>query len=162
MSAVEALVPGSVEWHRFRWEGARLRRYNNTHQDRFAAALRLREHLKSLVDQHPHAQHFVIAHSHGGNVALHALRDPALAAGVQGVACLATPTGAPRDVQPYMAALTDATRKIGWLSYLVLTAVPLWAIGKACGFVPGRRRFQDFGPRQACHGLRNRQDVHGP
>lgn len=39
----------------------------------------------------PRAPHFVIAHSHGGNVALYALRDEGLKDRTTGVACLATP-----------------------------------------------------------------------
>lgn len=52
---------------------------------------RLRRHLHTLLDKYPDAQHFVIAHSHGGNIALYALRDPELQQKLRGVACLATP-----------------------------------------------------------------------
>jgi hypothetical protein len=51
----------------------------------------LRNHLSTVMRQHPGAEHFIIAHSHGGNVALYAMRDDVLRNGVRGVVCLATP-----------------------------------------------------------------------
>ena len=69
----------------FRWSG------RNTHTARVRAAEGLRAYLESRIKQCASARHFLICHSHGGNVALYALRDPALMGKVSGVACLATP-----------------------------------------------------------------------
>ena len=73
----------------FRWSGM------NWPSARYRAADRLREHLRDTAARHPDLGHYVIAHSHGGNVALYALRDAAaderpgdLPAGV---VCLSTP-----------------------------------------------------------------------
>ena len=63
----DALESGSVEVHRFCWSG------RNRQADRFQAATELRSHLTRLVEQHPEANHVVVAHSHGGNVALYAV-----------------------------------------------------------------------------------------
>lgn len=51
----------------FNWSG------KNSHCERRSAAVRLTEHLKDQIALHPGADHWIIAHSHGGNVALHAV-----------------------------------------------------------------------------------------
>lgn len=51
---------------RFVWSG------RNSHRARAGAAHGLAEHLRQQLTEHPRARHWVIAHSHGGNVALHA------------------------------------------------------------------------------------------
>jgi alpha-beta hydrolase superfamily lysophospholipase len=45
---------------------------------RLRAAERLKIHLEALISVYPTAHHYVIAHSHGGNVAMYALQDEAL------------------------------------------------------------------------------------
>ena len=68
----------------FRWTG------RNSHAARLDAASRLCEHHAAVKKMHPRASHYVIAHSHGGNVALYAYRHPEFK-DVAGVACLSTP-----------------------------------------------------------------------
>ena len=48
----------------FEWSG------RNTHKARVKAGYRLADHIRELKKHYPIAQHFVVAHSHGGNVAL--------------------------------------------------------------------------------------------
>ena len=55
------------------------------------AAQRLRQQLLQASKEPPFVPHFIIAHSHGGNIAFSALDDPAVAEYVRGVGCLATP-----------------------------------------------------------------------
>ena len=50
----------------FTWSG------RNSHRARSRGALALAEHLQQQVTEHPGATQWMIAHSHGGNVALHA------------------------------------------------------------------------------------------
>jgi hypothetical protein len=69
----------------FRWSGA------NSIKQRTAAADDFRRHLFDKLDEFPQAQHMVIAHSHGGNVAFWAIKDEYLAKRILGVATLATP-----------------------------------------------------------------------
>ena len=71
----------------FKWSG------ENSIIARAAAADLLRAQLlKQLEDQrYTKAKHIVVAHSHGGNVALIATSDANLAAKISGVACLGTP-----------------------------------------------------------------------
>src|SRR4029077_16813997 len=55
------------------------------------AAEDLKLHLASLLERFPDAAHFVIGHSHGGSVALYAMRDDTIRKRLRGVACLSTP-----------------------------------------------------------------------
>ncbi len=43
------------------------------------------------MEQFPHSAHYVIAHSHGGNVAMLAARDGSIASRLAGVVCISTP-----------------------------------------------------------------------
>ena len=85
---LEELSP-DVVFLPFRWSGM------NWPSARYAAARRLRDHLRVTSERYPERNHFVLAHSHGGNVALYALRDagaePPPAWLPAGVVCLSTP-----------------------------------------------------------------------
>jgi hypothetical protein len=70
---------------RFPWSGA------NRNSDRIEAGKKLADALNENVASHPDAAHFVIAHSHGGNLALYALRDPRLQERLSGIVCMNTP-----------------------------------------------------------------------
>lgn len=76
---------GRVLINRFGWSGG------NSYWAREEAGKDLRQRLSRSVDQHRDAHHFVIAHSHGGNVALYALNEPRLAKSMSGLVTLATP-----------------------------------------------------------------------
>ena len=69
----------------FRWSG------HNSVSARWEAALRLRETVAQSSREFPGAHQVVVAHSHGGNVALWAFSDPAAAARVLKVIALSTP-----------------------------------------------------------------------
>jgi hypothetical protein len=58
--------------------------------------------LTALLARWPDAQHFVIGHSHGGNIAFQAMRDAAVESRIAGVVCLSTPflCAAPRNLGP--------------------------------------------------------------
>jgi hypothetical protein len=58
-------------------------------RDRAVKALRL--HLRKKFEEFPNAEHFIVAHSHGGNVALMAAAQPDIANRLSGVATLSTP-----------------------------------------------------------------------
>jgi hypothetical protein len=90
--------PGSVLWSRissivpcstivrFGWSG------RNSFAARLRAGNELARQLRSQIVGHPGARHYVIAHSHGGNVALYALKaDPSLVSGLTGIICISTP-----------------------------------------------------------------------
>jgi hypothetical protein len=84
---------GRVIIRRFGWSGG------NSYMARQQAGNDLRQRLSEDVQRHRDAHHFVVAHSHGGNVALYALNDPRLAKSMSGLVTLATPflTCAPRN-----------------------------------------------------------------
>ncbi|MGH7513765.1 MAG: hypothetical protein ACREOQ_12665 [Gemmatimonadales bacterium] len=69
----------------FKWSG------RNSHKMRLRASKELELHLNEATRANPGAKHFVVAHSHGGNVALYALRQRALQMRLAGLATLATP-----------------------------------------------------------------------
>jgi pimeloyl-ACP methyl ester carboxylesterase len=74
-----------VAFRVFNWSGA------NSARARRAAAAELTADLIRLVEREPDARHFLIGHSHGGNVALQSLSDPRVRSKMAGVACLSTP-----------------------------------------------------------------------
>jgi hypothetical protein len=57
----------SITWRVFRWSGA------NVHRQRLAAAEALYAEIRALLAASPTDELFLIAHSHGGNMALKAL-----------------------------------------------------------------------------------------
>lgn len=70
----------------FEWSGL------NRHEDRREAALRLRCRLQQILTQHPNAFHFLIGHSHAGNIILRAIsRWRRLQETLCGAICIATP-----------------------------------------------------------------------
>lgn len=77
-------LPGNIVISRFPWSG------HNRFNARISAAADLRAHLEKLISTHPNAEHYVIGHSHGGNVALWAIANTNLC-GVVKVICLSTP-----------------------------------------------------------------------
>jgi hypothetical protein len=89
---------GDIAFRTFRWSGM------NWPSARYRAGRRLRDHCRETANRYPERSHYLVAHSHGGNVALYALRDfvdhaPADALPA-GVICLSTPfiTAQPRPV----------------------------------------------------------------
>lgn len=69
----------------FHWSG------RNSHRERVAAGTLLRDELLRRFEMFPEALHYLIAHSHGGNVCLYALRDSEVVARCSGLACISTP-----------------------------------------------------------------------
>jgi hypothetical protein len=87
------------------------------------AAEELQVRLRDLVREYSGARHFIIAHSHGGNVALYALQDEAIASKVSGVITLSTPFlwATLRDVGPikWDHIMTQFTRLIAGIIALI-------------------------------------------
>jgi hypothetical protein len=106
-------------FRRFRWSG------RNNHTGRAKAAKDLRNYLEHGLEQWPAATHVVIAHSHGGNVALYAMKDTSLLERVAGIACLSTPfiSVRKRDLGP------DQIRTLALALVAVVVAIP-WLLQK--------------------------------
>lgn len=114
-------LDGPVCVEPFVWSGS------PTASARFEAAERLASRLQDNATCSPNTRRFVIAHSHGGNIALYALRDDSVAASVDGLACMATPflVARRRDLG------REGTRSI-LLVLLILALVGYgWLIGPA-------------------------------
>lgn len=76
------------------WGSEKIVKVNDlTNSARLKGAEKLKEH---LLKQDPETTHYLVAHSHGGNVAMYALQDPEVARRVDGLICLATPFLYPR------------------------------------------------------------------
>ena len=97
---------GEVLFVPFRWSGM------NWPAARYRAARALREHFASIAERYPRHAHYIVAHSHGGNVTLYALRDAERAGGVvpDGAVCLSTPfiAAQPRRVTLFRFVATYA------------------------------------------------------
>ena len=87
---------GPLLFQRFAWSG------RNSISARQTAVRDLVRHLHGVTQRWPRAQHYVVAHSHGGNIAFYALSDRVLQDRIQGLVCLSTPflTVTPRDLGP--------------------------------------------------------------
>src|SRR5262249_47174563 len=83
--ALQARINNTVRFESFDWSGF------NLHRARLLASRRLADKLISTRKRFPGAKLIVVGHSHGGNVAAYALRDPIVAAAVDGLVSLATP-----------------------------------------------------------------------
>jgi pimeloyl-ACP methyl ester carboxylesterase len=75
---------GRIALMPLRWSGG------NTVRARARAAADLATHIDAVARRFPASNHYVIAHSHGGNVALYALRQRS-SVRISGLACLSTP-----------------------------------------------------------------------
>lgn len=78
-------LPGTIEIRPFQWSG------KNSFTAREIAARELREHIQSVDLEHPGSNQFIVAHSHGGNVALLAAGHKSVKDKVTGIICLSTP-----------------------------------------------------------------------
>jgi hypothetical protein len=78
-------LSGSVEFHQFVWSG------KNSTSARQKAGKALSTYMKAKIGEQPQAAHYIIAHSHGGNIAMYALRDSELQQSLSGLICLSTP-----------------------------------------------------------------------
>ena len=86
---LQSTLPAPVIFEYFEWTGG------FTVRARARASIELREKLRHRFAQHDRADHYIVAHSHGGNVVLSAL-DPNVAGSefskrVKMVICLSTP-----------------------------------------------------------------------
>jgi hypothetical protein len=74
--------------------------YDQTNKARLKGESELRNYLANQADPLDESErHFIIAHSHGGNVAMYALKNQNLSQNVCGLICLATPFLYPRKRQ---------------------------------------------------------------
>lgn len=129
----------SVRFERFIWPGRLLRGFNNSHSARLEAGRKLRDVLIRLEIERKPKRLFVIAHSHGGNVALYAARDTSEVR-LDAVVFLATPfiTCFPRSLpDPFLQLVKIAA----WTFLIMMLIVPILVIPFAIDLLKAPRLF---------------------
>jgi hypothetical protein len=118
-SLTKALAPAKILFVSYHWSGC------NSHRARVAGGVSLRRTRRQNLTQYPEAKHVMIAHSHGGNVAVYALNRFAQARKIAGVISLGTPyiEATPNDRR----ALARRARRSVFMSLLGLTCLVLWS-----------------------------------
>ncbi|MEQ8822895.1 MAG: hypothetical protein RIC14_00825 [Filomicrobium sp.] len=84
MADAEA-APPDITFDVFEWSG------RNTHKARTKAGHQLADHIRQLRKRNPHCRHFIVSHSHGGNIALFAHKHLPEDMHALGIATLGTP-----------------------------------------------------------------------
>lgn len=113
---------GETRIEPFRWSGS------NSARARQEASSSLRHHLHALIARYPSAHHAIIAHSHGGNIALTALADDRLAGRMLGVVTLGTPFLDAKVIEPrFPLSLVDG------LAAASFAGICVFALGAALG-----------------------------
>ena len=74
-----------LEFHPFIWDGG------NSHSSRLLAAKNLKSHILEINEKFPNSKHYLISHSHGGNVALYASKMKGFDNLIEGVVTFGTP-----------------------------------------------------------------------
>ena len=87
---------GRVVFDPFAWSG------RNSLATRRRAVQALVDRMQASIARWPEARHYLVGHSHGGNIAFQALAHPVVGERVAGVICLSTPFlhVAPRELGP--------------------------------------------------------------
>lgn len=114
------LPPGSVVFDRIVWSG------RNSFADREAAAATLRQALEAARRDHPASPLAVVAHSHGGTVAVKALDQgrPGGAPAVQGLLTMGSPFVRLAERDPPAAPATPTERRQATFRDAVATLLP--------------------------------------
>ncbi|MBB3303305.1 pimeloyl-ACP methyl ester carboxylesterase [Rhizobium sp. BK077] len=120
----------------FDWSG------DNSHMARIVAGRSLALRIRQIAKEDPAASVAIVAHSHGGNVALYALRDKAAAAVVSGVVFLGTPffRFIRMDVRP---AVRLFSRIIGFAAYIAALWLMVFAVIR---YLPSLKALLPAGP----------------
>jgi len=148
--ALSRTTPPLVSFQQFDWSGG------NSLSARRRGVQGLIAQLRTSIARWPRAKHYVIGHSHGGNIAFQALADPLVKERVAGVVCLSTPflNAAPRELGPVG---TTALRWlpsviIFWTSVGILQLVlPTYAEGAAAVILVGSLATGFVAPRWISH-----------
>jgi pimeloyl-ACP methyl ester carboxylesterase len=117
----------SIDVRVFRWSG------RNSVTERGRAALDFVAHLEAALDEDPDSRHVILAHSHGGTVAAHALSIAPIPANavprVKAFICMATPF-------THLASLSHKTMERIFFG-LSETVVALgYLVGAGLGWLP--------------------------
>ena len=117
-----AQIKGKVTFKTFDWSGI------NTHQVRHAEATRLATQLDEQLRFSPNCRHLVVAHSHGGNIALYAQDDLRIRGRVSGIVTLGTPF---IECKPRETGFAE----VCGIAYVLIVGGVLGAIGLALAYL---------------------------
>jgi Protein of unknown function (DUF2974) len=115
---IEVEFPGA-EISAFSWSGKNSARHRNS------AAEDLCKELIRKISDNPNAHYFLVAHSHGGNIAVQAASDAAIARTIKGVVCMSTPFLAMRKREIHRQSTNMFWIVVGIVSLIAL-AVAAW------------------------------------
>src|ERR1044071_8952790 len=79
-----------LQFMEFDWPGKPFRKFNNSHGRRLSAGKELEQAIAIENSLRPESKVILVGHSHGGNVALYALKGD-MSINVAGIACISTP-----------------------------------------------------------------------
>jgi hypothetical protein len=135
--SLKTSLRGEVIIAPFIWSG------RNSISGRARATRQLQEQLRRSMSEHPSARHYVVAHSHGGNVAMYAMKDDQVARGVAGIACLSTPfihaskrlLGSEKNIE-FSGRFTLMLNFFALSAMLMLTAVLAYGVCALLGIEP--------------------------
>lgn len=85
MELVNELGENDTLLESVRWSG------KNSQGERIIAARKLRSRISTLLRKHPGAKVHIVAHSHGGNIAIYALQGSMIGSAVSSLTCMGTP-----------------------------------------------------------------------
>jgi len=131
--SISRAVPGKVLLTRFKWSGL------NSHRARLHAGEELAAYLRNLTTTYPTAKHHVIAHSHGGNVVMYAMRDKSVAERMSSLVCLATPflTLERRRIGPSISVLREFPNPLFACIFATFLSFAFGTLGTSLWVVPG-------------------------
>lgn len=136
--ALKPVVGIGGKFIRFEWSG------QNSFNARAEAIADLSTLLRSIVESDPIARLYIVAHSHGGNIALQATRAKQVVEKIEGLVCLATPVITSTPIQRNVHG-TDFLHLFLLLFFVLVATVASVYLG-----------FQVFGD---LHSLRSDQKV---
>lgn len=124
---LEAALGPHLIYSRFEWSGG------NSHQARQEAAEDLAAHIQKCARTNPQAEHYLVCHSHGGNVALRAVSLNDTARLVRGIVTLGTPFITFRRRDP-----TATLKALAWAAPLSASIIAMPLLVRGLGFLEDR------------------------
>jgi pimeloyl-ACP methyl ester carboxylesterase len=114
-----------IAFCRFQWSGNVARWFNNSHLDRYAASQRLSLLLDAIEARFADSHIFLVAHSHGGNVALYAANANPARSSLAGIVTMGTPfiEVAPRKIEddPLIWLSCEEVATLLWIALLLIS-----------------------------------------
>jgi hypothetical protein len=123
-SLLKKNLKGTILFQPFVWSGV------NSHKARSIAAAELATKLADSIVEFPESNHCVVAHSHGGNLALQAQANKLVRGRLTGIVTLGTPfvSCSARKVGPSVGVVLLAVPEIVFFIVLIATGILLLTV----------------------------------